>query len=178
MESEVIIRGACLLGLLLVATYTDVRAHKIYNWTTYPGILLGFLLNWYFPDLGGFQNSFSGFLACGLIMIVCFLLFDIGGGDVKLIAMVGAFLGLYDGIEALLITFIFGSAMGMVILIWQCGFWHLISKITEHLQLVFKAKGWVSPTDEEREPLKRWLFLAPSAFAAALIVMSEPWMNL
>jgi prepilin peptidase CpaA len=176
MELALIIRAVCLLGLLLVATYTDVRAHKIYNWTTYPGILLGFFLSWYFEGVGGFQNSFSGFLACGLIMIVCFLLFDIGGGDVKLIAMMGAFLGLYDGIQALLITFIFGSAMGMVILIWQCGVWHLISKITEHLQLVFRAKGWVSPTDEEREPLKRWLFLAPSAFAAAVIVLSEPWM--
>ena len=175
---DLLIRGACLLSLLLVATYTDVREHKIYNWLTYPGILLGFCLNGFFGGRDGFQDSFSGFLACGLIMIVCYLLFDIGGGDVKLIAMMGAFLGLHDGIEALLITFIFGSVMGMVILIWQCGVWHLISKITEHLALVFKAKGWVSPTDEELEPLKRWLFLAPSAFAAALIVMSEPWLNL
>lgn len=175
---ELWIRAVCLLLLLLIATYTDVREHKIYNWTTYPGILLGFLISGYFGGQEGFQDSFSGFLMCGLIMIVCYLLFDIGGGDVKLIAMMGAFLGLNDGIYALLVTFIFGSAMGMVILIWQCGVWHLISKITEHLQLVFKAKGWVSPTDEEREPLKRWLFLAPSAFAAAVIVMSEPWLNL
>lgn len=174
---DLLIRAVCLLSLLLIATFTDVREHKIYNWTTYPGILLAFCLSAFFRGQDGFLDSFSGFLACGLIMVVCYLLFDIGGGDVKLIAMMGAFLGLYDGIEALLITFIFGSAMGLVILIWQCGVWHLISKITEHLQLMFKAKGWVSPTEEEREPLKRWLFLAPSAFAAAVIVMSEPWMN-
>ena len=151
---EFVIPSTCLLVLLLVATFTDVRTHKIYNWTTYPGILLGFALSGYFGGQDGFRDSFSGFLMCGLIMIVCFLMFDIGGGDVKLIAMMGAFLGLHDGIEALLITFIFGSAMGMVILIWQSGVWHLISKITEHLALVFKAKGWVSPTRRTRTAAK------------------------
>ena len=33
-----------MLLLTAVATVTDVRRQKIYNWTTYPGILLGLLL--------------------------------------------------------------------------------------------------------------------------------------
>ena len=87
---DLLIRAACLLSLLLVATYTDVREHKIYNWTTYPGILLGFVLIGYVGGRAGLLDSCSGFLACGMIMIVLFLLFDIGGGDVKLIAMMAA----------------------------------------------------------------------------------------
>ena len=106
-------------------------------------------------------------------MVFCFVLFDIGGGDVKLIAMMGAFLGYQDGIEAMLWTFILGSAMGIAILIWRFGFWHLVKKSGHHLWLVFRAKGWIAPTDEEREPLKRWLYLAPAALVATLVVLNK-----
>ena len=34
-----------LIVLLLVATATDLARHKIYNWTTYPGILAGAAAN-------------------------------------------------------------------------------------------------------------------------------------
>ena len=79
---------ALLLGLLVVATATDLSRHKIYNWTTYPGILAALTLNavgtlllrtteleaerlrrW----LGwiGLGESLFGFLACGLVLLVC-----------------------------------------------------------------------------------------------------------
>ncbi len=34
-----------LVGLVAVATATDLARHKIYNWTTYPGILAALGLN-------------------------------------------------------------------------------------------------------------------------------------
>ena len=36
---------AVLVALLTVATATDLRRRKIYNWTTYPGILAALGLN-------------------------------------------------------------------------------------------------------------------------------------
>ena len=100
---------ALLFGLLAVATLTDVRWRKIYNTTTYPGILLALFANgaatwmgvdavtgseqqfaWY--GLVGLWDSLLGLLACGGVMIVCYVFFagGIGGGDIKLIAMIGA----------------------------------------------------------------------------------------
>jgi prepilin peptidase CpaA len=168
--------AVCLLGLLVIATYTDLKDQKIYNQTTYPGMLLGIGLSTVLDGWLGLQYSLAGFLVCGFVMVACFLLFDVGGGDVKLIAMMGAFLGVQDGIEAMLWTFILGSIMGIAILIWKFGIAHLIKKSVEHLRLVFRAKGWIKPTDEEREPLQRWLFLAPAALAAVLIVLSKEWL--
>lgn len=167
-----------LLGLVAVASFTDVTRHKIYNWNVYPGIVLGFVARgisavqqgetlW-----SGLRFSLEGFLACGLIMLVCFVFFDMGGGDVKLIAMIGAFLGLRDGIEAMLWTFVLGSIAGATLLIWRIGVVRMLSKTWQHFLLILRTRSWVPLTDRERRPLRRWLFLAPSAFAAICVVAS------
>jgi len=167
-----------LFLLVTVATITDVARHKIYNWNVYPGIILGFVANgWRTATIAkggsvweGLIFSLEGFLACGLIMLVCFVFFDMGGGDVKLIAMMGAFLGVQQGVEAMLWTFVLGSIVGAVIIIWQTGALRLVSKSFQHILLILRARSWVPLTNEERQPLKRWLFLAPSALAAIAIV--------
>lgn len=164
-----------LLAFLVVATVTDVRSHRIYNWTTYPGMIVGLLaVTWGNDDHWlGFQESLGGFLACGFLMLFCLVLFDIGGGDVKLIAMMGAFLGVQKGIEAVLWTFVLGGMMGTVVLIWQFGFLKIIVNTFQHFRLMFRARGWVDLTEKEREPLQRWLFLAPSALAAVVILATN-----
>jgi prepilin peptidase CpaA len=110
-------------------------------------------------------------------MVACFILFNIGGGDVKLIAMMGAFLGVENGIEAMLWTFILGSIMGIGVLIWKLGVIHIFKKTWDHLRIVFKAKSWIPPTEEEREPMQRWLFLAPAGFTAGCIILAKPWLH-
>ena len=55
-------------------------------------------------------------------MIVCFVVFPgIGGGDVKLMAMIGALLGWEKGLEALLWTFVLGACFSLIILVWRVG---------------------------------------------------------
>ncbi len=126
-----------LLGLVLTATGTDLARHKIYNWTTYSGILAAWALSAAGslmlaagcveePRLRAFgwislPESLLGLLACGLVMLVCFAMFQVGGGDVKLIAMLGAFLGPEQGITAMLWTFLWGACAGLSILIWRVG---------------------------------------------------------
>src|SRR5687767_13335666 len=105
---DAVIVSLLLFALVAVAAVTDVSRHRIYNWTTYPGILAGLLLavaGWnlesatpsiaraWQPLVGwlSVSDAFGGFLVCGLFMVVCLVLFPvIGGGDVKLIAMMGA----------------------------------------------------------------------------------------
>ncbi len=164
-----------LLVLLALASVTDIRRHWISNWNTYPGMLLGLIINclgfgWLGHGWEGLQTSLVGFLACGGLMLVAFVFFDMGGGDVKLMAMVGAFLGLESGIEVVLWTFSLGFVLGMAVIIWQVGVAKLLGAAFEHLRLVTQAKGWVPLTPLERQPLQRGLFLAPSAFLAAALV--------
>jgi prepilin peptidase CpaA len=169
-----------VLVLLFTATaaVTDFRNHKIYNWTTYPGILVAFGVH-LFTDVGtsgwtgeyaALQDSLKGFAVCGGLMLVSFVFFGVGGGDVKLMAMLGAFLGMERGIEALLWTFVLGAAIGISILIWRLGLWQLITRAVRHVMWSLRLANWLPLADEERKLLQFPLFLAPSAMMAVVIV--------
>ena len=116
------------------------------------------------------QFGLEGFLVCGLLMLICFVFFDMGGGDVKLIAMMGAFLGLRDGFEAMLWTFILGGCLGLIVLIWRVGPVRLITRSLRHLFWTIRLGSWSALTPGERAQLQPPLFLAPSALLGTVIV--------
>jgi prepilin peptidase CpaA len=196
-----------LLGLLAVATATDLLRHRIYNWTTYPGILAAWAINalgtvwsalagtqggqgevehgqrWLagmatgptaiYDWLGcvGLASSLLGCLVCFAVMLVCFVLFRVGGGDVKLIALLGAFLGVDGGLRAMLWTFVLGGCTGLIVLVWRVGPLRLAAAAMRYLLWVIRL-GRLSPlSPEQRAQLQPPLFLAPSALAAAVIVV-------
>ena len=103
-------------------------------------------------------------------MLVCFVLFQIGGGDVKLLAMAGAFLGPEPGIEALLWTFVLGGATAMIILIWRIGFFKLVKRVFQQFTVRMGFKKWDPLSEDEQRQLKLPLYLAPSALLAIAIV--------
>ena len=97
-------------------------------------------------------------------------MFKVGGGDVKLIAMLGAFLGPEKGIEAMLWTFVLGGCIGLIVLIWRVGSARLIVHVFRHIVWTLRL-GRLSPlTEEERAQLQPPLFLAPCALLAVVIV--------
>ncbi len=168
---------------------TDVRSHTIYNWTVYPGILLALVISivatlagkdmiqgrasdvtWFgTPD---FWSALGGFLSCGAIMLVCYVFFPggLGGGDVKLLAMIGAFLGTGEGLEVMLWTFVLGGCFGLVMLVWQVGVFQFVTRLVQRIRAILVAQSWLPLTDQEREPLQVRLFLSPAALLAVVIV--------
>jgi prepilin peptidase CpaA len=175
-----------VVAFTLAAAVTDMLWHKIYNGIVYPGILSALALNAAGSATGlaaqpehtasrwmgwvGLPDSAAGFAACGLLMAVLYVFFRIGGGDVKLLAMLGAFLGLEKGIETLLWTFVLGGALGVVVLIWRVGLWTLVARTFRHVWSMLRLGFFSSLTEEERRTLQMPLFLAPTALAALLIV--------
>jgi prepilin peptidase CpaA len=159
-----------MLLLTTVAAVTDVRSQKIYNWTTYPGILAGLLLQWFAGGWPAMEDGLWGLLACGGVMLACFVFFpDLGGGDVKLIAMLGAGLGLNDGILAMLWTFVVGFAAGMAVLVWKVGALALMMRAAALVREAIVFRGRVPPAAPQ-SPVRRWLYLAPAALVAVVIV--------
>lgn len=184
-----------LFLFLTMAVVTDVRENKIYNWTTYPGILVAFVaatVAWLVPPeqffsspqvahywIGfpphneyGVDSTVLGFFACGAIMVVCFVLFrgGVGGGDVKLVAMMGAFFGLYRGLEAMIWTFVLAAVATLLLLIWRVGPIGMSIYAWEKFKAIFRLGGESQLTDEEKKQFKNRLYIAPSAMAAAFIV--------
>ncbi len=178
-----------LLILLAAASVTDILWGRIPNKITYPGIVGGLGLNalgtlavrlgWakaeHLSVVGwvGVDQSVLGFLVCGLVMLACYVFFRIGGGDVKLIAMLGTYLGPDRGITAMLWTFVLGACFGLIVLVWRVGPWRLLVQGGRHLLWSIRLGRWDPLTPEERAQLQPPLFLAPSAFVAAVIVGFE-----
>lgn len=165
-----------LLALTMVVAATDLATHKIYNWSTYSGIVLalavnGFERGWEGPR--GLEDSLKGFALCGGLMLVSYVLFSVGGGDVKLLAMIGAFLGVEQGLQALLWTFVLGGIAGLALLIWRVGFAKLVSGTCRQILWSLRIGNWLPLTDEERKDLQRPLYLAPAAVAAVVLVVFD-----
>ncbi len=170
-----------LLGFVLWATVTDLLRHKIYNWTTYAGIVTavassvaGALLfgEERIQNLGliPLSECLLGFLICGFVMLFCFVTFKVGGGDVKLIAMLGAFLGPEQGVMAMLWTFVLGACMCLIMLVWRAGPVRTFALASRRIACVFAPMVFRPLTNEERILLQPTLFLAPSALLAVVIV--------
>jgi len=167
---------AIVIALTVAIAVTDLVAHKIYNVMTYSGIALALVMNFFengWDGPRGLEDSLKGLAVCGGLMLVAFVLFRVGGGDVKLLAMLGAFLGLDGGIEALLWTFVLGGAAGLAMLIWRVGFIRLTRGFFRQLLLSLRLVSWAPLSDEERHELERPLYLAPAAVAAVLIVVFD-----
>ncbi len=171
-----------LLIFLLIATWTDVRGGKIYNWTTYPGIVAALTLNALASFLGsaglevigavGITDCLVGLVSCAAVMLVCYVCFagGVGGGDLKLMAMTGAFLGLFSGLEVCLWTFVLQFCVALIYLIWQHGIAHLLRRSFRYLVHLVRLGGRFPLTEEDRKPLKPKLYLAPSVLVAVCIV--------
>lgn len=105
---------ATLLLLLLGAVITDLRARLIPNVLVLAGAMTGLLLAGLHPQGIGFLSALGG-LALGLaIFLPIYLLRAMGAGDVKLMAMAGAFLGPAAIAEAALWVLLTGGALALV----------------------------------------------------------------
>jgi len=180
-----VIAFVLLAALVVTAAITDAARHRIYNWTTYPGMLAGLALaalGWAWeaaapesaaawrPWIGwlAMSDAIAGFVMCGLMMVVCFVVFPIGGGDVKLLAMVGAMVGLEKGLEVLLWAFIIGGCVGLIVLIWKVGLLTLVARSWQLVVGVVSLGTLLRPPPQEQEALKLPIFLGPCV-AVALI---------
>lgn len=114
-----------LAGLLLLAVYHDVRSRRIPNCLVLPGALAGLLLNCVMPAGAGLLTATPGAigfwpalggLALGLALLLpMYALKALGAGDVKLMAMVGAFVGPYTVFLCLLSTLLAGGVLALAV---------------------------------------------------------------
>lgn len=121
--------AATVLGflsfLLLAAAWVDLKSHRIPNRLILVGSVTGLLLNSVLPEGYGFASMLPGALGfwkalggltVGLAaMSPLYLLRAMGAGDVKLVAMVGAFLGPNAVLGAILLIFVSGGLMAVAV---------------------------------------------------------------
>ncbi|MCM8795805.1 MAG: prepilin peptidase [Candidatus Omnitrophica bacterium] len=132
-----------LVCLLIIASFVDIKHRIIPDEISLGGILLGFILNCikglsinpFTYNSRPMINSLLGIIIGGAVIYLTGKLFDLfyfkllkrppiqgeteslGGGDVKLLAMIGAFLGWQKALLSFFIAPFFGAIVGIINLI-------------------------------------------------------------
>ena len=120
MDRTQIVAASVMTALLVAATYTDIRYSKIFNAVTVPAAILGIVVNSVGHGVHGLVISLGG-IALGLALLpVCALLGRLlGGGDIKLLAAVGALQGPYVLLWACGYTAIAGGVLAVSVALWR-----------------------------------------------------------
>jgi prepilin peptidase CpaA len=104
-----------LIVVVLVAAFFDIRQHRIPNWLTLPGTLLGIALNGFLFETSGLWYSFKGMGLAFAVYFILYLLRGMGAGDVKLMAAVGAAAGPTNWLGILFLTALIGGVAALAL---------------------------------------------------------------
>ena len=106
-----------LIGALIVAIVgaaKDLHGRRIPNLLTYSGLLSGLAVRLVVSGWPGLKGGTAGVVLAGGVFFVLFALGSVGGGDVKLMAAVGAWAGVAQVVTILLAASIIGGVMAAI----------------------------------------------------------------
>jgi prepilin peptidase CpaA len=104
---------AALIVLVCAAAYWDLRLRRIPNWLTMPALAAGLAYHLAIGGISGGGAALAGAASGALALGIVYLLGGMGGGDVKLMAAVGALLTWPAAGLAMLCTIFAGGVLAM-----------------------------------------------------------------
>lgn len=144
--SLAVVQDALLVLLVTAGGLVDVHAGKIPNALTYPACALGLVLALAAGGGAGLLNSLLG-LAVGFVpFFLLFLRGGMGGGDVKLVAAIGAIKGFPFIVNAMMASILVGGFIALAIVTWE-------GRLVQALKYVGTTLGRVVAPRLEPTPL-------------------------
>jgi len=110
---------------LVVITFIDIEHQIIPDEISLPGIVLGFVFSFFLPWQGWLNSLIGILLGGGSLLLVAWLYQRLtgkegmGGGDIKLLAMMGAFLGWKAVPFIIFVGSMVGSVVGISMMLLQ-----------------------------------------------------------
>ena len=116
-----------VFAAILIALFAiDLEHHLLPNVITLPGIVVGLLFSLVFPP--GIVDALIGLLVGGGVLWLIGEAYyrysgqeGMGGGDVKMLAMIGAFLGWEPVVLTLVLSSLIGSLVGVTVIAFRRG---------------------------------------------------------
>jgi prepilin peptidase CpaA len=136
---------AMVLLFTSAAVVSDLRTRRIPNWLTVSSLVLALIAHGCHKGLGGLADSLLGFAAGFAVLFLLWLIGGGGGGDVKMMAALGAWLG-----WKLTLAVFLGSALMTLVLATVRMAYRLIAR-------VIASSGDVQPSGK---PLRGEIALA------------------
>jgi prepilin peptidase CpaA len=168
-----------LAVMLAAAAYTDVRYQKIFNWTTYPGVVAGLVghtlaggLTGHGPLELGLAGSAVGLAVGFLPLMLAWLAGGIGGGDAKVMGAVGALTGWRFTLAAMLYGFAVAALMAVVVMVMRRVTRETLRRILRSMVLLFMPGGAVDPATKDSPKVPFGLALC---IGAAISLVEVLW---
>jgi prepilin peptidase CpaA len=131
-ELSLDVRIATLILLLIGAAIWDTHTHRIPNRLILCGGLFGVICTMVWPPAQQTTILFSlmGLVVALLLFFPLYLMRAMGAGDVKLLAMVGTFLGPIDTFYAAIASTIVGGMLSILWVVWHAKTMQLVRNLS------------------------------------------------
>ncbi len=126
-----------LMGAVLVAGVAgvhDLRSARIPNWLTYSGAFAALAFRSTLLGWTGLASGIMGLLIAGIFFFVLFVMGAFGGGDVKLMACVGAWVGSNQIVFVLIAAALAGGCLAVFYTVFRNGICRTVSNILQLVQ--------------------------------------------
>jgi len=116
---------AVFIASMVVITFIDIDHQIIPDAISLPGIIVGFIFSFFNPSLAWSDSIFGILLGGGSLYVVAFIYElltkkeGMGGGDIKLLAMIGAFLGWKSILPIIFISSLLGTIVGIPLMLFK-----------------------------------------------------------
>jgi prepilin peptidase CpaA len=118
-----------VIAVSLAACIADVRTGRIPNALTFGAALGAFLFQILSGGFGGAMSAAGGWLVGALLFLPFFAVGGMGGGDVKLLAALGAWLGPPETLWLAAYSAIAGGVLGVIVAIAHGYLWTAIRNV-------------------------------------------------
>lgn len=125
-----------LICMLFAAAIMDICTYKISNRLIAAGMVTGLCLQLLQSQLWGVLSWVTGVagMIAGLYILYCLSMF--GAGDVKLLGMIGGFLGFWQAVYIFVFSLMFGGVIAMVLIVKRHIFFERFRYFFRYLQKI------------------------------------------
>lgn len=161
-----------LLALLALAAVIDYGQHRIPNLLTGGGIAAGLALALTSGGSGALGSALAGLAVGGLALLPFYAKGAMGAGDVKLMALVGTYLGPLTTVLAVGATLIVGGVIAFGLLLVKKGARELLERYRTMLfHVTVTRKLHYLPPDKSAAAARRFPYAAAIALGSTAVLL-------
>ena len=131
-----------LVSLVETAVLTDLRGRVIPNDLIVTGLVCGLAGQSFTAGIRGVTDWFGGAVLPLLILGILFYFRMMGAGDIKLLCMIGGFLGPRYSLQCIFYSILCGGAVSAVLIIKRNNLYSRLFYFKTYVELLLKTKQW------------------------------------
>lgn len=161
--------------VLLASAFTDYRDRKVYNNVTYPAFFIGLICHAIALGLDGFLDGLGAAALAFVLGLFMLAVRVIGGGDIKLLIVVGAFLGLQGLAEVSFYSVIVGAIGGLIVALFNGYLIDMMKRLWRFLRGLVRTFVYRSSVMAEKleKDERSWIPFAIAIFFGGLFTWTD-----